>query len=1067
MKKLLLQKCYFLKSCTKLLLLITCLSLPGLTVLGYPKSITTFSNTIAKKQRLIKGVVKDSEGLLMPGVSVLEKGTKNGAITDENGAFAINTTGQNPVLIFSSIGYITKEVSATTAILNVMLEADKKSLDEIIVVGYGTQKKANLTGAVSQIDSKMLENRPTANLGQALQGLMPNLNVNISNGSPNTSATFNVRGGTSFYKDANDGNKIKFDAGSPFTLVDGIEMDPSQLNPEDIESVTLLKDAASAAIYGARGAFGVLLIKTKSGKGSKAKVTYSNSFQFSKPTAVPNLLDAYTIQDAIIKGADMENGSNSDQKFILSKIKEYMDDPEHVEPYYFNAGNPNTIVWRANVNPYNEALLKTSPMQKHNLSVSGAGENVSYYGSLGYLDQDGLFKINTDNFKRYNALLNVSSKINNWFKVDFRTSFNSSVYQEPVNPGGKGGWWAAMSQEPARNVYMPIRVPASLGLKQIYTDNILSFMDYGSSNREKENSTLLAVAPTVNLTKSWNLRGDFSFLTNNNVNKTIVPRLERIENNKTSYTAVYTDPDYISRYNYNSNKYTINVYTDYSKTIANKHNFYGLLGYNREWLVDQGVTSSRNNINNNVPTLGQAQGVQTVSDSESHWAVSGLFYRFTYNYDGKYLIESNGRYDGTSKFPAGLRYKFFPSFSAGWRVTEENFAKGIKPYINDFKLRGSYGSLGNQNVRNYLYILNYGTTSQIQYLLNGLRPVGISAPGLVNPDITWETATTIDFGFDLVAFKNFEVNFDWYRRRTTDILTDGIAYPAVLGSASPTLNTGTLDTKGWELILKYKNKTRYNLNYDFALTVGDYQTKVVKFDNNPANTLSDATLYNGQTMGEIWGYETLGLFQSREEINNSPQQLRTVKTTWFPGDVKYKDINGDGEVNNGTSTLNNSGDRRIIGNSTPRYQFGINANFSYQNFDLNFFFQGVGKRDLWIGNNLYWGAGTIGTWETYNNSWTPTNTDAYFPGYKNAARNREVQTRYLENGAYIRLKNLAIGYSIPKTLTDKIKLQRIRISASAFNLFEIKSVPKTFDPELVSMNYPIQRSFAFGVQVTL
>lgn len=1068
MKRKLLNEVHRSKPYWKLWVLIPLLSsMPDTSIFAsvIPNKTTELLNPVIQEN--VRGIVKDADGLPLPGISILEKGTKNGTTTNGMGVFSITVKSMNATLVLSSVGYVQMEVPVTGKNLTIVLETDKKALEEVVVVGFGTQKKANLTGAVSQIDSKMLENRPTTNLGQALQGLIPNFNVNIANGNPKTNASYNLRGATSFYKDANDGNKIKFSNGSPFILVDGIEMDPNMLNPDDIESVTVLKDAASSAIYGARGAFGVVLITTKTGKGGKIKVNYSNSFQWSSPTAVPDLLDAYTIQDAIVKGLQMENGSVSNEIAKLEKIKEYMDDPINNEPYYFTGVDKKNIIWRGNVNPYKEALLKSSPMQKQDLSLSGGNENTSFYGSFGYQNQDGLYKINTDNLKRYNALLNVSTRVNNWFKVNFKTAYNNSTYIEPVSPAGKGGWWVAMAQEPFRNVNMPMLVPASLNIPLKYTDNILSFMDYGSSVNENKANVLLAASPTINFTKEWSLKGDLSYLSNATIQKTILPYMERMETTVGAFTSTQTDPGYVGKYNFNSNKYTINVYTDYHKTLADKHNFTGLIGFNKEWYTEQDLTAQRATMNPNVPTLGQAQGVMTVGDSENHWAVQGLFYRFSYNYEGKYLIESNGRSDGTSRFQADRRFKFFPSVSAGWRVTEESFAKGIKPYVNDFKLRASYGSLGNQNVSGYYpYILQYGTSSQISYLMSGIRPVGITPPGLVDPNFTWETATTIDFGFDLKAFNHFEINFDWYRRRTTDILIDGLKFPAVLGTSSPQVNSGTMDTKGWELAITYRNNTSSGFNYDFTATLSDSQSEVVKFANNPNGLISDALLYEGQKMGEIWGYETYGIFQTQDEINTAPTQKLISSGLWHPGDVRYKDLDGNGEISSGNSTLDNPGDRRIIGNNTPRYQFGLNSNFSYKNFDLNVFVQGVGKRDIWIGNNLYWGAGAAGTWETYNNSWTPERTDAFYPAYKNAGRNRQVQSRYLANGAYLRMKNLAIGYSLPKSLTDKLNLQKIRVSASAYNLFEIKSVPETFDPELVGMNYPIIRSLAFGLQAT-
>ncbi|CCH02081.1 hypothetical protein FAES_4081 [Fibrella aestuarina BUZ 2] len=1015
---------------------------------------------------LVKGSVKDVTGQMLPGVSILEKGTKNGTSTSVDGSFSITVRDANSLLVISSIGYVQQEVVAGNGPLTIVLQEDTKTLNEVVVVGFGTQKKVNLTGAVSQIDAKVLESRPVTNLGQALQGTIANFNVTISNGNPSTAPSYNVRGQTSFTSGGD------FQSGSPFILVDGIEMNPNLLNPEDIQSVTVLKDAAASAIYGARAAFGVVLITTKTGKG-KQRVDYTNSFQWSAPTTIPNLMNAYDLQDAVVKAFSLENqsaGAFEVQK--LQKIKEYMDDPVNNEPYYFQDDDvqKTNIIWRGNVNPYKEALLTASPMQKHTLSLSGGSDRMSYYGSLGFQNQDGLYKINTDNAKRYNGMLNVSSQVSKWFKVDFKTSFNYFTYKEPVSPGGKGGWWTAMAQQPNINVNMPMLVPASLNVAPKYTDNILSFMDYGSSDLSRTANTLFTISPTITFTPNWTLKADLSYRNITDNQKTVVPTLNRLETNRNSFTNVHTNPDYIQRYDANSNKYTINLYTNYSRTIAEAHNFQGVIGYNREWYLSRSLTGRRNNINPNIPVISQAQGQQTVSDAEANWAVDGIFYRLNYDYKGKYLIESNGRYDATSRFPAATRGKFFPSFSAGWRISEEPFFNGIRPVISDLKLRGSYGSLGNQNVSDfYPYIARYGTISQLEYLLGDLssRPVAVTAPGLISPFLTWETATTIDFGADVTLFKNLGITFDWYDRKTTNILTVGEIYPAVLGTSSPQKNSGTLDTKGWELTLNYRNQTTYGLGYETQLTLGDYQAKVVKFDNNPAQSLS--TLYVGQRSGEIWGYETAGLFQTQEEINNAPSQRLISSGLWFPGDVRYNDLNGDGVVGPGASTVADPGDRRIIGNSTPRYQFGFNNTLTFRNFDLNIFFQGIGKRDLWISNNLFWGAGATGTYETYNNSWTPERTDAYFPAYKNTSRNRQTQTRYLQNGAYMRLKNVAIGYTIPKVFTDRIKLQRVRVSASAFNLFTLKSVPDTYDPELTGVSassYPVIKSIAFGVQAS-
>lgn len=933
----------------------------------------------------------------------------------------------------------------------------QNTLEELVVVGFGTQKKKDLTGAVSQVSADQINNRPVANIGQALQGVIPNLNINISNGSPNTNASFNVRGITSLNSNDNSAS-----LGSPLILVDGVPGDMSRLNPEDIESVTVLKDAAASAIYGARAAFGVLLVTTKSGTKGQSRVDYSNSFQWSSPTAVPDILSAYSIQEGIVNGY-VHRGLSAPANDILhlEKIQEYMNDPVNQLPYYLNASN--AVLWRANVNPYDETLAASAPMQKHNLSINGGTDKITYYGSIGFQNQDGIYRINTDNLKRYNLMLNLNSQVNKWFNMGFRTAYNNSTYNEPVSPAGKGGWWTAMSQEPNRNVFMPVKTPASSPVGEIYTDNIVSFMEYGSKNTENNSSLVMTLSPKVTLTQGWNVRADVSYKNQGNYTKTFVPLHRRVETNWNT-TTTHTDPSRIYKYDFGSNQYTINAYTDYIKTFAQHHNVNALLGFNQEWYTDNWFSAQRNDVNPNIPTINQAQGLQLVNDGESHWAVRGLFYRLEYDYKGKYLLKSNGRYDGTSRFSTDTRYKFFPSFSAGWVLSEESFAEGLKPVVNFLKLRASYGSLGNQNVSNYAYVLSYNTSSNLDYLFGGVRPVYVTPPGLLDANLTWETSATLDFGADVTLFRKWDLTFDWYKRTTSDILAPADQLPVTLGTAVPLSNSGMLTTKGWEVTTSYKDATASGIRYDFTFTLSDYQSKVTRFNGNKNKLIG--SLYEGMTVGEIWGYETYGLFQTQEEINAAPSQSKINSGIWFPGDVRYVDRNGDGEIFSGNNTVDDSGDRRVIGNSTPRFAFGLNSNLRYKGFDVNLFLQGIGKRDLWIGNNLYWGAGATGTYEVYNNSWTPERTDAHYPLYYNAAKNRQVQTRYLENGAYLRVKNISVGYTLPASVSESIKFKKLRVFGSAFNLLEFKSLPKTFDPEVVSMAYPIMRSYAFGIQAS-
>jgi TonB-linked SusC/RagA family outer membrane protein len=1050
-----------------LLAVVFCFQKQTMAITGHSNFPT---NNLKVSAKSIGGKVTDNAGKPLANVSVTVKGTARGTTTSAEGVFNIDAN-KGEVLEFSLIGYqgATVIINESTNI-SVTMAPGSSGLSEVVVVGYGTQKKVNLTGAVAQITAKEIEGRPVTNVGQALQGVIPNLNVTISNGSPNTTPSLNVRGGTSFTK--NSSGDFVIQTGSPFTLVDNIPMDISQVNPEDIESISLLKDAASSAIYGARAAYGVLLVTTKKGKKTeKPSISYYNDFQWNKPAAIPDLLNAFEIQDALIKAQSLMNGSAStDMTTKLAAIKAYMDNPTTASPYIMSVpGNDaSSIIWVANQNPYKEAVRASSPMQKHNLSLSGGSEKSTYYASLGYLDQDGIYKLNTDKFKRYNAAFNLSSQVTNWFKLDFRTNYYNTTYTQPVNPSGKGGWWRALSQEPERNVNMPLHAPANapnnMGGK--YTDNILSFMDYGSLDRQNTENLLLGVSPSIKLTKNWNIKSDIAYTSNNYSEKRIIPELNRIETSWYSTTNVYTSPSSVYKISDHFNQYLVNLYTDYSYSLKN-HNFYALAGFNQEWYKDNYLDATGNSmITPSVPVINQTTGQRNASDAESEWAVRGAFYRFTYNYKGKYLLESNGRYDQTSRFPSDSRSKFFPSVSAGWRVSEERFADIIKPVVTDLKLRGSYGSIGNQNVANYIYIPSYGTTAQVNQLFNGIRPVGITPPGLVDPNITWETASTLDFGLDATFINKLDMQFDWYNRTTKDILVDGTKLPAVLGASAPTQNSGELKTKGWEFSLKWRDATSGGFRYDIAFVLSDYQTTITKFNGNPKNLLS--TLYVGQKMGEIWGYQTEGIFQSNDEITKAPSQKQIYSGIVYPGDVRYANLNGDTIISAGSNTVNDPGDRKIIGNSTPRFQFGLNSNFSWKNFDLNIFFQGVAKRDYWVGDNLFWGAiaGGIGTRQVYSDSWSPDNTDAFYPAYRAASQNIQVQTRYLQNAAYIRLKNFTFGYSVPMKTIRHIGLQKVRVYAAGYNVWQFSKVPNVFDPEVLSANYPMMKSFAFGLQVT-
>ncbi|NBA85532.1 SusC/RagA family TonB-linked outer membrane protein [Emticicia sp. CRIBPO] len=1013
----------------------------------------------------ITGVVKDQNNEVLPGVSVVLKGTTRGITTDGNGKFSIDVPDSRSVLVFSFVGYQNLEITVgNTLVLEVALKAESKLLEEVVVVGYGTQKKVNLTGAVDQVTAKQLETKSVASIGQALQGVVPNLNITFADGNPVKDPSFNVRGGTSF-------SGGSFRSGSPLILVDGIPMEINNLNPTDIESLSVLKDAASSAIYGARAAYGVILITTKKGSKDKApRVSYSYSHQEQSPINRPKQLNSVEYQEAVINAQVLEGASASaDDLFKLQQVKNYYANPTTAPSYYIAGG---TNIWVANIDPWGEFLKSSAPLKTHNLSVSGGAAKSTYYASLGIRDQEGMIALGDDWRKTYNAMLGFTSDINKWLNIDTKVMYTGSNSKRPHGQGGysaySDNYFEFLSRIGWRSLMTPRFTPADSPVGVMPTHTQLNAF-HNDGNISLQNSNLLMkIEGTVKLLEGLSFKTNFAYKTISENQKMHLPLVYRVEKTWVPFVEGFST---VSK-TFSKSDYTVyNAYFDFFKTIGRKHDISAVAGYNQELSLYRDLTAQGNDlITDAIPVLKLANGAKTFGDNESHWSIRGAFARLNYIFDNKYLLEVNSRYDGTSKFPQGSRFKLFPSVSAGWRISEESFMSGLRSVLPDLKLRASYGSLGNQDVANYAYISSYGLTPQVAYLMNGVRPIGINPPGLVSSDLTWETATTIDFGLD-VSFKHkLSATFDWYRRTTRNILTSAEQLPSVLGTSVPNRNTGSLETNGWELSTKYTDGFANGLKYDVSLVLADTRSKVVKFSGNPQQLI--ASLYEGKQMGEIWGYETVGIFQTADEIKAAPVQTQISGAVWRPGDVRYSDLDGDGKITLGNSTVTNPGDRKIIGNSTPRYQFGINANLGWKNFDFNMFWQGTGKRDYWSGSYLYWGLingtninGGIGTPEVYYNSWTPERTDAFYPAFKPALKNMQVQSRYLLNAAFMRLKNVTLGYTVPESLSRKIKIERLRVFTSGFNLLTFSKVPKFMDPENMNDAYPLIRSLTVGAQV--
>lgn len=1031
---------------------------------GAPKSITQQTRPVGQ----IKGSITSDSGEPLIGVTVKVAGGQ-GAVTDIDGNFSVNAA-PGTMLTFSYTGFKTQTAKAQNG-MRVVLESDVSNLNEVVVVGYGTQKKANLTGAVASVNGAVLENRPISNIGQGLQGVVPNLNVTMGRGgAPGASASFNVRGTTSL------------NGGEPLVLVDNVQMDPNLVNPDDIESISVLKDAASAAIYGARAAYGVILITTKKGKlNSRPTVQFSASGYWQKPAVEihnVNSLDYLRMIDIAY-----QNSGGSGHYFnslVYSYAEKYANGTYDQPVFYDKAYSATKYGYCGNTDWWNE-LYKTSFSQIYNASISGGSEKTSYYVSLGANNQGGILKATDEKYNKYNANINVTSEVTPWMEVSAKIAHTYTTEMHPT------GGTTAMNSTPYSGLspysgmmksdlspLMPVKHPDGHYAGQGNFTNPVAIQAQGGNAQFRQNDLWMTGAVkltpikglVVNADYTWNFYGLSSTQhVRNFYDYTAVPGTENYY--------PWTNPNSVTKANNDDYYSSFNAFAEYSLALAeNSHNLKFMVGYNQEKKRTQYYYAGRKDlINPDNPAINQATGDMAINGNMGQWAVNGTFARINYDYQGRYLLELNGRYDGSSKFKKGYRYQFFPSVSLAWRVSEEKFFEGMKTWWDNLKLRGSYGSLGNQVVSgNFPYLATYGINSKYGALLGGKLPVAITAPGLVSASFTWETVNQIDLGFDASFLRNrLNVSFDWYRRNTKDMLVDGEALPAVLGAKVPRMNAADLKTLGWELSLEWNDRLPFGLSYHVKGVLSDYQSTITKF-NNPTGLINK--YYVGRKLNEIWGYVSNGLFQSDEEAAAHANQSYLYGGKWGAGDVRYEDLNGDNKINDGDNTLGKPGDRKVIGNSTPRFAYGITAGCEYKGFDFEMFWQGIGKRDWFPGQGsaAYWGF--TNEWQTPLTTsldyWTTENRNAFFPklGWNNGG-NRVASTRYLQSASYCRLKSITLGYTIPKAILDKVGVSRLRVYITGENLFTFTPLIKAFDPEtLNNLTYPINKKLAVGLNLT-
>lgn len=1038
---------------------------------------------VTQQKSTCTGVVKDATGETVIGASVMVKGTTNGTITGLDGDFSIPNVDNGAIIQISFVGYVTQEVKWNGAPLNVVLKDDTKTLDEVVVVGYGTQKKVNLTGSVAMADGDVLQDRPISNIAQGLQGAIPNLNITFDSGNPNATTKFNIRGTTSL------------NGGSALVLVDGVETsDLSLLNPQDIENVSVLKDASSAAVYGARAAFGVILITTKKGQtNQKLRVNYNNNFSWSSPSRLPDGISSDKWINAQNQ-ANINNGGGAYWKPAhVAAVEAYCKDPNNNPSAFLDTTGDFTSkgqwAYAGNTDWFDELYNDAAFMQQHNASISGGSEKNSYYGSVGYKGQDGLLAYGTDKYKRINMTFNFTSQLTKWLEISFRTKYNRNETDEPNSH-------YYMGSSPYYEVYrampfIPVRLPDGnfAGVEgSNFNYNIAGIL--AEAGRKTTNSDDFWYTASFNLTplKGLSIKGDY---TGNKFYK------DERAHEKTLYQ-IQPDGSYLAKQpvsGVNNNKYNdtyqaLNVWAEY-KTNFNKHSLGAMVGYNQEEKkITELKTSVKNLYDNNTPVSDLAATLSSIGEGATLWAVQGAFFRLNYDYAGKYLLEVNGRYDGSSKYGSGNRWGFFPSVSAGWRLSEEKWFEPARELFDNVKLRASFGQLGNQVTNGNFDYLSSLSGETLSYLMNGSVINGLKPATLASANISWEKVTTANFGLDLNLLQNrLSASFDYYLRNTSDMVISK-AYPAVLGTTGGKENLASMRTNGWELSLTWNDKIEdvagSPLSYSIGAGLADSYSTITKYDN-PTRSLAD--YYKGQRIGEIWGYVTDGFIQDEAEAKEMATKQSFISTVWIPGDIRYKDLDGKEGINQGENTVDNPGDRKVIGNTTPRYSYNINLGASWKGFDLRVFFEGIAKRDIWMDSDVFWGF-KGGIWNAaitdyhVDNSWSPTNPNAYYPVPTWSDRSKQTQTKYLQNAAYIRLKDLTLSYTLPKSWLSNIGVEQLRIFASGQNLFVGTKLFKYLDPDIVSNRrtdskdgqvgalnadgkvYPFSRTYSFGINLT-
>lgn len=1037
----------------------------------------------------VKGVVNDAMGPVI-GASIVEKGnTGNGTITDIDGNFSLNVSS-NSTLIVSFVGYKAQEIPvAGKTFFTIDLKDDNEMLEEVVVVGFATQKKVNLTGSVGTATAKDIEARPVANAVQALQGVIPGLNISNSGngGELNATKSIDVRGTGTVGKDAS-GNA--FSSGSPLILIDGMEGDLNSINPQDIESISVLKDAAASSIYGSRAPFGVVLVTTKSGKSGRAQINYNMNMRYSTPIKMPDMANSYEFvnlfDDAEYNGSGKHLYTDEYRQFVYDFMTGKSDD--------YIWGNGSGGKWNYdysanNVNWLKEYYRNTAPSQEHNVSVSGGSDKMTYYLSANYMTQEGFMRYGTEDYDRYTITAKISAQLTKALKVDYSNRWVRTDYERPTYMNDDFYNHILRRARPVRAVYDPNGYLMS-------DINYIGVMRDGGRHNEQKDAMAQQLKITVTPLKNWNIIGEMNIKTDNNWNhwEQFVVYSHYKDNPENTYTALTSaNKDQVSEYSLKTTYLNPTVYSNYNFSLKEKHNFTILGGFQAEIMKYRDMEGARTGlVTTDLPVLNLTTDADsyTLKGLYKNWKNAGFFGRINYDYNGKYLVEGNLRYDGSSRFRRGNRWILTPSFSLGWNVARENFWEKLADVVEVFKLRVSYGELANQNTTSWYptYQTLGVTTNGGKWLQNGALTSVASVPGLISTSLSWEKIKNTNIGFDFGALNNrLTGSFDYFWRKTKNMVGPGVELPAILGATVPSTNNTDLTTFGWELSIGWRDKVG-ELGYGVKLNISDNQTRIDKYPN-PTNSLSKYMA--GELTGDIYGYTTIGIAKTQEEMDahiaSLPKGGQTaIGSKWEAGDIMYADINGDGKIDNGSNTLDDMGDLKKIGNNTPRFRTGITLDAQWKGFDFSMFWQGVLKRDFDPGENsmVFWGTTGSGQWWSTSfkdhmdyfraeDTASPlgANVNAYYPRPLFNNKNHKTQTAYLQNAAYMRLKNLQLGYTLPKSLINKIGLQNVRVYVSGENLLTITGLSDTMDPETAGIGkqggtvYPLSRVYSFGLSV--